>query len=211
MRRNLKIRKGPGAGDSALAVRASNFGFVSDFEFRISNFRHRRPGFTLVEMMTAMLAGSIIVLGVVSVMASNQKEYNQTFQRVNGETVRAAQQARAVFDTIVRKSTIRSYRLGSANEYVEVFWYASPTVLALNRYTRFYLSGTDLVAETGQLTPGTFDHALNNNPGAQVLAHHVRPETCKFTQFGSTISMALVIDDGRLDLPLVTTATRHNQ
>jgi hypothetical protein len=162
-------------------------------------------------MMTAMLAASIIVLGVVSVIASNQKEYNQTFERVNGATVREAQQARTVFDLIVRKSSVRSYRLGSANEYVEVFWYASPSSAALDRYTRFYLNGTDLVAETGQLTPGTFDHALNNSPAVQVLAHHVRPETCIFTQFGATISMALVIDDGRLDLPIVTTATRHNE
>jgi Tfp pilus assembly protein PilV len=168
-------------------------------------------GFTLVELVTAMLASSIMVLGVMSIMASNQKEYNRTYQRVNGATVREAQQARTVFNLSVRKSSIRSYRLGSANEYVEVFWYASATSTTLDRYTRFYLSGTDLVAETGQLTPGTFNHALNNNPTIQVLAHHVRPETLKFTQYGATISMALVIDDGRLDLPLVTTATRHNE
>jgi prepilin-type N-terminal cleavage/methylation domain-containing protein len=168
-------------------------------------------GFTLVEMMTAMLASSIMVLGVMTVLASNQKEYNQTYQRVNGATVREAQEARSVFDLIVRKSSVRSYKLGSANEYVEVYWYAGASSAVLDRYTRFYLNGTDLVAETGQLTPGTFNHALNNNPTIQVLAHHVRPETCKFTQFGATISMALVIDDGRLDLPLVTTATRHNE
>ena len=173
--------------------------------------RRAAGGFTLVEMMIGMVASSIMVLGVVNVLASNQKEYNQTYERVNGAVVREATEARLVFDVIVRKASVRKCLIGSANEYAEVFYYASATSTALDRYTRFYVSGTDLVAEHGQLTPGTFNHSLNNSPTTQVLAHHVTAGTCTFTQIGPTVSMALVLNDGRLDLPIVTTATRHNE
>jgi len=173
--------------------------------------RRAAGGFTLVEMMVGMLASSIMVLGVMNVLASNQREYNQTYERANGRLVREATEARLVFDHAVRKASVRYARIGSVNEYAEVFWYASAASTALDRYTQFYVNGTDLVAEHGQLALGTFNHSLSNSPTTQVLAHHVTAGSCTFTQVGPTLSMALVLNDGRLDLPIVTTATRHNE
>jgi prepilin-type N-terminal cleavage/methylation domain-containing protein len=168
-----------------------------------------RRGFTLVELMISMLASSILLLAVVNVLASNQKQYNRTYDRVYGDVVRNAQEARAIFDVVVRGSTIRKVLIGSVNEYAEVYYYRTWTSLALDGYARFYTSNGELKLERGQLEPGTFTYALSNSPTTQVVARHVT--SCTFSQEGVCVAMAMVLNDGKVDLPTVATATRHNE
>jgi len=180
--------------------------------------RRAAGGFTLVELMIGMLASSIMVLGVVNVLASNQREYNQTYERVNGQTVREATEARLIFDVTVRKSTKRTCRIwtdGSGNEYAEVYYYHDGGAATLDRYTQFCFNqaAQTLTAEhgDGHLAWDGTENRWYYDGGAtvQTIAHHVT--ACMFTQMGPTMSVALVINDGRLDLPIVTTATRHNE
>ena len=173
--------------------------------------RRQAKGFTLVEMMVAMLASSLMFLALTGVLAGNQTDYNRTYERMYGDIENHAREARIIFDQVVRQSTIRKCLIGTANEYVEVYYYRTTGSLGLDGYARFYwdVSDEQLLLERGQLELGTFEYSLWNDPTTQVVAEHVT--SCTFLQVGVCISMNLVLDDGRTNLPVVVTAMRHNE
>ncbi len=171
--------------------------------------RRLRRGFTLVELTMAMVATAVMLLAVVNVIAGNHKDYNKTFERVHGDVVRNAQEARGVFDAVVRGSTYRKCLIGSVGEYAEVYYYRTATALALDGYARFYVNNGQLLLERGRLEPGTFNYALDNSPTTALVARHVT--SCTISQEGICVSMAITLNDGKIDLPVVTTATRHNE
>ena len=170
-------------------------------------------GLTLVEMMVAMLASSIMFLAVTGILAGNHKQWNQTYDRVNGEVVSDAYVTRQTFDRIVRQASAYwcnpMYLVGPSltlQLYTNIQNLGTTPVP--NRYATFSLSGTDLILEQGPLTgqgalgvPGTPD-------SMQVLAHHVT--IAKFWRSGPCIHMAVLIDDGKTQMPVTMTATRYN-
>jgi|GEM_PF-6407863 len=170
----------------------------------------RRRGVTLVELCVAMLASAILLVAVVGVVASNQKDYNQTYERVHGQLVQEAYVARRVFEHTVREASVRKcIPFGTLSTSIEVYYYSSLTAPDLDCYALFYLSeGGNLMVERGGIVPGTFDHT-SSVPSTQVLAHNVT--SCYFLQSGPCISMTLLLNDGKLDLPVMVTAMRHNE
>ncbi len=174
-----------------------------------------RHGFTTLELMVAMAISSVLLVGVLNVLASNQKNYNQTYERVHGSVVTEAYVARLVFDGIVRQSSIRKALIGITAEneyYVEVYYYSLATSTALDRWAQFSVptAGGNLIVRRGALAAGTFNHT--GSVSTQVLAHHVvHPTVNPFGYSGPCIAMALTLNDGKVDMPLMVTATRHNE
>jgi hypothetical protein len=172
-----------------------------------------RRGVTLVELMMAMLASSIMFLAITAVLAGSHKQWNQTFDRVNGEVVREAYVTRQTFDRIVRHaSAYWCTPMSGVSASLTVHLYTNiqnmATTPPLNRYARFTLSGTDLILEQGPLT-GVASAAVTGTPdSSQVLAHNVT--VAKFWRSGPCVHMALILNDGRTDLPVTMTATRYN-
>jgi prepilin-type N-terminal cleavage/methylation domain-containing protein len=174
----------------------------------------RRRGVTLVELMVAMLASSVLLLAVVGVMAGSQKQWNQTYDRVFGDIVTEAYTTRQVFDREVRESSSYSRHLpDDVRTYIILYQYTNiqnmGTDPPMNRYAWFRLSGTNLLLQQGPLsfasgsmpTPGPAD-------STQTLAHHVT--SARFWRTGPCIHMALVLSDGQITLPVAMTATRNN-
>ena len=175
-----------------------------------------RRGFTMVELSVAMVISSVMFVAVMNVLASNHKNFNQTYERVYGDVVTDAYISRLVFDEVVRQSTIRKAVVGitTGNEYyVEVYYYSLATVGTLDRYAQFCvpIAGGNLVVRRGRLIAGTFTHTGTET--TQVLAHHVvvSPTINPFSYSGPTVSMALTLNDGKVDMPVLVTATRHNE
>jgi len=181
-------------------------------------YRHGRRGLTLVEMSVAMTISSVMFLAVMNVLASNHKNFNQTYERVNGQLTREATEARAIFEVLARQSTMRTYRIwtdGSAREYAEVYYYHDQGAPTLDRYAQFCFDpgATTLTVEygAGHLAWDGTENRWYYDGGATtyVIAHHVT--ACTFTQLGPTMSMSAVLNDGKVDLPVTVTATRHNE
>ncbi len=172
-----------------------------------------RRGLTLVELMTAMLASSVMFLAVTGILAGNHKQWNQTYDRVNGEVVSDAYVTRRTFDRIVRQASAYwcdpMYLVGPS---MTLQLYTNiqnlGTTPALNRYARFSLSGTDLILEQGSLTGLGALAVAGTSDSTQVLAHHVT--IAKFWRSGPCVHMALLIDDGHTRMPVTMTATRYN-
>ena len=177
---------------------------------RAINRLRRRRGVTMVELCVAMLASAIMLVAVVGVVASNQRDYNQTYERVHGQLVQEAYVARRTFEHTVREASVRKcVPTGTLSTSMEVYCYSSATATALDSYALFYLSeGGNLMVQRGGIMPGTFDHT-SGVPSIQTLAHNVT--SCHFLQSGPCISMTLLLDDGKLDLPVMATAMRHNE
>ncbi len=180
---------------------------------RRKSVKRMASGLTLVELVTAMLASSIIFLAVAGVLAGNHKQWNQTYDRVNGEVVTDAYVTRVTFDRIVRQASAYwcdpMYAIGSSitlQLYTNIQNLA--TAPALNRYARFSLSGTDLVLEQGPLAGSGATGVPGSPDSTQILAHNVT--IAKFWRSGPCVHMALLIDDGHTRMPVTMTSTRYN-
>jgi len=168
--------------------------------------RHSRRGLTLVEMSVAMAVSAVMFLAVMNVLASNHKNYNQTYDRVYGEVVTDAYTSRLAFDHIVRQASEADCTPPDIVSASMEVYYRSATQATTpppDRYALFSVNGNqELVLEEGMLPSRT-------KLSTQVLAHHVT--SCTFRQSGPCIDMAMVLDDGHVRMPVLVTATRHNE
>ncbi len=166
-----------------------------------------RPGFTLIELMVGVVASSILMLGVVNVVADNQRAFVEIRRRAFGDVVTDSYVARATFDRIVRSATIRHCVVSAGS--AEVYFFSTTTGIWPDRYARFYRSGSNLGVEIGSLAPGTFTYASANTPSTRALASHV--SACTFVQAGATLRMYLTLDDGSTNVNTSASAMRMNR
>ena len=167
-----------------------------------------RRGVTLIEMMVAMLASSVMFLAITGVLAGNHRQWNQTYDRVYGPVVTDAYITRLTFARVVREASVAFCdSMEGMDSSMTLYLYASdPPVL--RRYATFSLSNGDLILEEGDLQPDTLPPTPSNRDSTQVLAHHVT--RCDLWRTGPCIHLAMTIDDGRTELPIAMTAKRHN-
>jgi hypothetical protein len=169
-----------------------------------------KPGYALTELtMTFALAG-IVILAMCSVLVDSQRGWNRTFKRVFSDVVTDAYVARKTFDSIVRKSSYTRAAVGDhsiGDDFIQVYYYDDHnTSTQLDRYARFYKSGSSLMVDYGRLD-------VNGNPTGEprtvVLAMNVR-EAC-FSLAGASAQMTLRLDNGDQQLTVMTSAVRHNK
>ena len=170
----------------------------------ICKYRKVARGLTLIELMVAILASMVLIIAVSAMLYHGHVGYNRLFRRVNSEVVRNAYEARRTFDVLVRRSSIRRCDLLNGNNEAYIFYFYNPQNMAIedpDRYARFYLSGTQLMLEQGDVGAGTFEvpppalpARLNAVTG--VLARSVRaPNDGIFSMQGAAVRMVLILDD----------------
>lgn len=189
-----------------------------------------KRAFTLVELMVTMLAAIILIVGISAMIAHGHKGYHRLYNRVTSQVVRNAYEARRTFDAIVRKSSIERCDFDNGNNTVYVYYFSNPQDLVIedpDRYAKFYLSGTDLMLDQGEVTAG-FETPPPGLPSlsrtsTKVLARDVTvPEAGIFSIQGAAVRMVLTLDDETdpapgiskietLKMTVITTAIRHNQ
>jgi prepilin-type N-terminal cleavage/methylation domain-containing protein len=182
---------------------------------------HKRPdlprsrGVTLVELMVAMLASSIMFLAVTGVLAGNHKQWNQTYERTLGDVPTDAYVTRQTFDRLVREASISHCNpLEQIGPPMTLYVYAG-TPLTMRRYARFVINGTDLVLEEGDLDLDLAEPTPKEPPDSeQVLARHVDVSDPynppRIWRTGPCIHIKIDLDDGVTRMPIAMTATRHN-
>jgi hypothetical protein len=163
---------------------------------------------TLVDMLVAIVAGSILLLGLTAILAQNQTAYNRTQNHLFGDVVTDGYAVQRVFDRVVRKST-QTYCQVATNS-LAVFYYSDPNAALPDRYASFTWSGTagdDVTLTTGELSsPGAYDSWGTGN--TQVIARNVAD--CRFIQYGAALRMYLTLDDGEYEMSLTASARRFN-
>ncbi len=159
-------------------------------------------GFTLVEMMITMVIMIISATAIGTVIVDSQNGWSNLYNRVNADVVTDGYVAKKKFDSIIRGASCEQIVLDSNKNWVEVYYYASDSSTAVDRYARFSTSGgDDLMVEYGQLNPKV---TLN----VETICQNV--SSCKFDQKGSSVQMILKLDDGTQANTVITSAVTNN-
>jgi hypothetical protein len=194
-----------------------------------------RAGVTLIELVVTIIAAIILIIGVTGILAGGHKNYATMYARTTSQVIRNGYEARRIFDRIVRQSTIRRCDLVAGGTGLYVYYYSDPANLAIvnpDRYAAFYLSGTDLIMEQGDLANDFLTTIPPPPPpslsSGMVIAHNVDSAAASangiFSVAGSSIRMVLTLDNENLPnntnntnklrtlkMTITGTAIRHNK
>ena len=144
----------------------------------------RRPpscrGFTMPELMIALVIAAICMLVVSGVLAGDQRAWLRVYDRVYGDVATGADGARRRFEALVHKASKTNSLVDSFGGWIEVRYYADETSSAVDRYARFHVSSGNLQVEYGQVNPRAADTT-------QVLCRNVT--SCLFLQTGASVQM----------------------
>jgi hypothetical protein len=164
--------------------------------------RRRTHGLTIVELLITTVIMVIVGLATGAVMVDAQTSWNVMYGRINSDVIADGYAAKARFDAVMRGASRENIFLGDSGSWIEAYGYAGDASAVVDRYWRFYTSGSDLIAEYGQLAPRA---TLN----VQTVCRNVTALT--FRQFGYAIQMTLVLDNGKQTNTVVSSAVAHNQ
>jgi len=159
-------------------------------------------GFTLIELMIAITASMIIMLGLGIVLANSQKSWNQLYTRSFSDVVGDSNVAGIKFKDIIRKASQNGFVVDSGGKGIEVYYYNNGDSIAVDRYAHFYELDGDLNLELGQLNPrATLE--------VQTICENV--SDCLFTAAGRSAQMMLTLDNGSQTISTLSCAFLHNQ
>ena len=169
----------------------------------------KSSGFTLVELMVAMAAASLLVLGSGTVLFHTYRSWSETYDKVHGDVATDGYVAKRAFAAAVRKSSVGAKEpiIADSGQSLEVYYYSSISSTKPDRYTRFYIQQAKLLADYGRLDSFT---DLPTTAGRTVtLANNVN--SVNFTITGTSVRMTLDLNDGNRDMLVACSALRHSE
>jgi len=170
-----------------------------------SNGISKRDGVTLTELIIAMAMMTAVVLGAGAMLVGAQRSWSDMYRRLYSDVASDANAAKAAFEAVVRRSSIR--RAVLADDELEVYYYSDTARHAkLDRYARFYIDGDELLADYGELDAG----GTPQDPFETVtLARDV--ESVDFSGAGTALNMVLRLDNGCEAITVLSSPVRHNE
>lgn len=166
-------------------------------------------GFTLIEMLVAIVASSILILCVGTLLASSQQQYNRINDRVNGPIATDGLAAQRTFDAVCRKSSWRKCQLDMSGSDLTLYYYRTGSTSSIpEKYARFHLIGEQLVVDHGDLKSGQWIPDTSSTPVRMVLTD--RAENVQFTLQDQSISMVLTFDPAANVQPITCASVRNN-
>jgi len=178
----------------------------------MANRLKRYKGVTLTELMMTLILASIMILALGTVLVDNQKGWLKMFSRTFSDVVVDGYVTQNTFFTIVRKSSIAVYEYElSVDETqivaVEVYYYSDTGTTDIDRYAKFYISGSTLSVDEGVIDTTVLPW-VKEAPVTTVLARNVA--SGYFDVNSSSIQLVLNLDNGREDMKVICSAVRHN-
>jgi type II secretory pathway component PulJ len=166
-----------------------------------------KSGITLVELMVTILISTIVIAGIGVAMVDSQRGFNQMYERAEGQVVTDAYVARAAFDAVCRKSSVRRCLplIGELADFAEVYYYNDVNSPSPDRYAHFRVSGGSLVVDYGLYVSSTKNKTLT---GTQTLANNVT--AVEFAVQGSSMVMTLSLKKGNQAMTVTCSSLRHN-
>lgn len=167
--------------------------------------RKNRRGFTLTEFTVVMVIAPVVIITMGFVLVDSHRSWNQMFNRVNNGVVKDGYVAVKAFDAVVRKSSITQEYLG--DDEVVLYYYNDPASSTwLDRYARFYATGTKLLVDYGKL-----DSEWNPYDQAPAITLADNVEAVNFSVRGACVQMLLRLDNGSESHIVITSAIRHQE
>ncbi len=162
----------------------------------------KRTGLTLIELMVASALVTMCVLAVGAVFSDSQKAWNTTYTKANSGITLDSQLASKAFEATIRRATCQQYTIDTANQWVEVYYFASDASTTIDRYAKLYVNGGTFVIEHGVFDPR---ETLNTIP----ICDNVT--AFSFTNSGRCIRMRMTLSNGTEDVSFRSSAIPQNQ
>jgi Flp pilus assembly pilin Flp len=164
-------------------------------------YKNNRRGVTAIEAIIATVILVIVMIGVSSVLAQCQRNWNRMYNRVYSDVVVESYLAKIMFDSVISKSSATGIQIDPDNQWIEVNYYADDASTVLDRYAKFYFEQGVLYVEHGQLSP--------KQPfSIAIVCSHV--SNCSFRHNGKAAHMLLTLDNGSQQLTVGTSSLLHN-
>jgi len=160
-----------------------------------------RHGFTLIELIIAMTASLIVMLGVALVLANSQESWNQLYTRAFSDVAGDSNVAGRKFKAIIRKACRDGFILDDNGKGIEVYYFNDESSADVDRYAHFYELDGDLNLELGKLNP-------RETLEIRTISGNV--SECFFTAAGRSAQMVLTLDNGSRAITTVSCAFLHN-
>jgi len=170
----------------------------------MSHKSKKAAGFTLVELMVAVLISIIVVFAIGMVMAEGPRGFKDSYERAYSDVVTQSYVAQRFFDATVRKASSSTIVVGDGKDWIEVSYYTNEDVAFPNRFVRIYLANEQLMAQMSQL--GTSGDSIAQD--RRTICENV--SDCYFNTTGRSVHMILKLDDGNSAQTVVTSAVMHN-
>jgi hypothetical protein len=163
-----------------------------------------RSGFSLVGLLAAVVIVLIAILAVGSILVNSHRGFSIMYGRIYSDVATDSYIAGKEFDAAMRKAADESIILDNEGYWVEAEYYSDGNCPLVDRYVRFYKSGTNLNVEHGQLHAGGAKETLSVNTVCRNVSD------CTFKQVGKSIQMILTLDDGTQTNTVVSGAVLNN-
>ena len=163
-----------------------------------------RKGFTLVELVTAIVIASIVVSAICILLADGQRGWRVMYNHIYSDVVNDGYVARRKFDAIMRKASWQKYTIDDvSNEWIEIYYYQDANSTVLDSYAKFEFDSDlgELNFEEGMLDP-------LQTVNIQTLCGNV--SDCIFTVDGRSVQMILNLDNGSQSVIVTSSAVMHN-
>ena len=160
-----------------------------------------RPGFTILEMVIAMVVTAIVISAIGVLTVDSQRSWQISYDRVYSDVSSDGYVAMKKFDATVRKASRGSILVDEAGNWLEVYYFADEDSTTVDRYALFYEEDGSLMVEYGQLSP-------RETLSVETLCENV--SACTFQQAGVSIQMILSLDNGSQTNTVVSSAVAHN-
>ena len=162
---------------------------------------YKSSAFTLIELIITIVLASIIMLGLGVMMYDNQRGWNKMYNRIYSDIASDGLFTQKTFDAVVRKSSRTNFNIDPAGQWVELAYYSDNVVSAVDRYARFYKSGSDLYIEEGTI-----------NPRVSIDTRKISSDVsaCRFLNSGVSVQLIMTLDDGSEQVEVLSTAVMHN-
>ena len=162
-----------------------------------------QPGFTIVELMIAVMLAAIVMFGIGFMVVDSQRGWHRMYNRIYSDVATDSYVARKTFDSVIRKASSEMFLLDAAGNWLEVYYYADASSTVVDRYARFSYDGIDqLDIEYGIVEPR---QTLSIRPVCENVSG------CVFKASGRSVQMILTLDDGSQTATIVSSSVMHNQ
>ncbi|MHC4746165.1 MAG: hypothetical protein ACYS18_02465 [Planctomycetota bacterium] len=169
---------------------------------KLRNERTIRSGFTITELVIAIVMVVIVMSGIGILMVDSQTGFNKMYNRAYGDVVTSSYVARRTFDSVTRKAGREQYDIADDGSWLEVYYYADGNSLDVDRYAKFSYDGSSqLDIEYGHLDP-------RQTLSASTICGNVT--NCIFKTQGRSVQMILTLDDGSQSATVVSSSVMHN-
>ena len=163
-----------------------------------------QPGFTIVELMIAVMLSAIVMFGIGAMVVDSQRGWQRMYNRIYSDVATDSYVARKTFDSVIRKASGEMLLLDDAGSWLEVYYYADANSAVVDRYARFSYDEGDsqLSIEYGIVEP-------RQTLSIQTVCGYV--SSCVFKRAGRSAQMILTLDDGSQTATVVSSSVMHNQ